>query len=302
MAAARFTLTNHPTGSLEIIMTRWIPETLHEHFRFSFQTNNVLYESQTEHQHLVIFENDTFGRVLMLDGVVQLTEADEFVYHEMMAHPALMAQPEPKRVLIIGGGDGGVLREVLRHGSVERAVLCEIDQGVIDLSRRYLDFIANGAFDDPRAEVVIADGTKFVAETDEKFDAILVDSTDPIGPAVALFTREFYSNCKRALGEGGVLIAQSGLPFLQGDELRDVQKSFRALFADASAYIMTTPTYIGGPMALSWGCDDPARRTPDLEALKTRAAQVPGKMKYYTPEAHLAAFALPAYIRAHVTA
>jgi len=280
-------------------MARWIPETLHEAFRFSFKTKNVLYESQTEHQHLVIFENDTFGRVLMLDGVVQLTEADEFVYHEMMAHPALFAQPEPKRVLIIGGGDGGVLREVLRHPSVERAVLCEIDQSVIDLSRRYLDFISKGAFDDPRADVVIADGIKFVAETDERFDAILVDSTDPIGPAVALFTRDFYAGCKRALNEGGVLVAQSGLPFLQGDELRDVQKSFRALFADASAYLITTPTYIGGPMALSWGCDDPARRTPEPEMLKARFANLTGKMKYYTPEVHLAAFALPGYAARH---
>ena len=282
-------------------MARWIPETLHEHFRFSFQSDRVLYESQTEHQHLVIFENVTFGRVLMLDGVVQLTEADEFVYHEMMAHPALMAQPAPRRVLIIGGGDGGVLREGLRHPSVERALLCEIDQSVIDLSREHLDFIARGAFDDPRAEVVIADGTQFIAETDERFDAILVDSTDPIGPAVALFTRDFYANCKRALNDGGVLIAQSGLPFLQGDELRDVQESFRALFADASAYIITTPTYIGGPMALSWGCDDPARRTLAVDALKVRAAQVPGEMHYYTPEAHLAAFALPAYVQRYTS-
>jgi len=231
---------------------------------------------------------------------VQLTEADEFVYHEMMAHPALMAQPEPKRVLIIGGGDGGVLREVLRHPSVERAVLCEIDQSVIDLSRQHLDFIARGAFDDPRAEIVIADGTKFVAETDERFDAILVDSTDPIGPAVALFTREFYANCKRALTDGGVLIAQSGLPFLQGDELRDVQASFRALFADVAAYLMTTPTYIGGPMALSWGCDEPAHRTPELSTLKARAAKLEGGMKYYTPDVHLAAFALPAYVAQYV--
>jgi len=277
-------------------MSRWIPETLHEHFQFSFQTDKVLYESQTEHQHLVIFENGTFGRVLMLDGVVQLTEADEFVYHEMMAHPPLMAQPEPKRVLIIGGGDGGVLREVLRHPTVERAVLCEIDQSVIDLSRQHLDFIGQGAFDDPRAEVVIADGTKFVAETEERFDAILVDSTDPIGPAVALFTREFYTNCKRALTDGGVLIAQSGLPFLQGDELRDVQASFRALFADAAAYMMTTPTYIGGPMALSWGCDDPARRARSVDALNARLATLGGDMKYYTPDVHLAAFALPAYV------
>lgn len=280
-------------------MTRWIPETLHEHFQFHFRTDQVLYEVKTEHQHLIIFDNGTFGRVMMLDGVVQLTEADEFVYHEMMAHVPLMALAEPKRVLIIGGGDGGVLREVLRHASVERAVLCEIDRSVIDLSRRYLDFIAKGALDDPRTQIVIADGTKFVADTQERFDVIIVDSTDPIGPAVALFTRDFYADCKRALTENGVLIAQSGLPFLQGDELRGVQEKFRALFADAGAFIMTTPTYIGGPMSVSFGCDDPARRTPALAALKARAAQVPGEMKYYTPEVHLGAFALPGYVSRH---
>ncbi len=282
-------------------MTRWIPETLHEHFQFHFRADHVLYEVQTEHQHLIIFENGTFGRVMMLDGVVQLTEADEFVYHEMMAHVPLMAHPEPKRVLIIGGGDGGVLREVLRHPGVERAVLCEIDESVIDMSKRYLDFIAKGAFDDPRAEVLIADGTRFVAETHERFDAIIVDSTDPIGPAVALFTRHFYADCKRALSENGILIAQSGLPFLQGDELRDVQAKFRALFNDAGAYLMTTPTYIGGPMAASFGCDDPARCAPTLEALKARRAAVAGEMKYYTPEVHLAAFALPAYVQRHIS-
>jgi len=283
-------------------MTRWIPETLHKHFQFHFRTDHVLYEVQTEHQSLIIFENGTFGRVMMLDGVIQLTEADEFVYHEMMAHVPLMAHPEPKRVLIIGGGDGGVLREVLRHPGVERAVLCEIDQSVIDMSRRYLDFISQGAFDDPRAEVVVADGTKFVAGTDERFDAIIVDSTDPIGPAVALFTRDFYADCKRALAENGVLIAQSGLPFLQGDELRGVQEKFRALFAAAGAYIMTTPTYIGGPMSASFGCDDPARRAPALETLKARRAAVPGEMKYYTPDVHLAAFALPGYVARHTAA
>ncbi len=277
-------------------MTRWIPETLHKHFQFHFRTDHVLYEVQTDHQQLIIFENATFGRVMMLDGVVQLTEADEFVYHEMMAHVPLMAHPQPKRVLIIGGGDGGVLREVLRHGSVERAVLCEIDQSVIDMSRRYLDFIAQGAFDDPRAEVVVADGTKFVAETNERFDAIIVDSTDPIGPAVALFTRDFYADCKRALSENGILIAQSGLPFMQGDELRGVQEKFRALFAGSGAFLMTTPTYIGGPMSASFGCDDPVRRTPGLDALKARRATVDGEMKYYTPEVHLGAFALPGYV------
>jgi len=277
-------------------MTRWIPETLHEHFRISFAGSEVLYERRTEHQHLIIFENETFGRVLMLDGIVQLTERDEFIYHEMMAHVPLMALPEPRRVLIIGGGDGGVLREVLRHPGVERAVLCEIDRGVIDLSRQYLPRIAQGAHDDPRSEIVIADGTRYLAETEERFDAILVDSTDPIGPATALFTGDFYAKCKDALTPRGVLIVQSGLPFMQPDEIRDIQSKLRGLFADATAYLIDTPTYNGGPMSLSWGCDAAELRLPPVEALHERMAGLTGETRYYTPELHHGAFALPAYV------
>lgn len=282
-------------------MSRWIPETLHEHFQFSFRTDNVLYESQTGHQHLIIFENTAFGRVLMLDGVVQLTERDEFIYHEMMAHVPLFALGALRRVLIIGGGDGGVLREVLRHQSVERAVLCEIDASVIDLSRRFLGFVSRGSFEDPRAEIIIADGTKFVAETGERFDAILVDSTDPIGPAKALFTREFYANCKRCLTEGGVLVAQSGLPFIQREELREVSGHFRALFEDAWAYMATTPTYIGGPMSMSWASDDASLRNVPLAVLSDRRRSLKGETSYYTPAVHIGAFALPAYVERLVT-
>src|SRR5688500_527241 len=147
-------------------MTRWVEETLHEHFRFRFKTDEVFFESQTEHQRLIIFDNKTFGRVMMLDGVIQLTEKDEFVYHETLAHVPLFALglEQPRKVLIIGGGDGGVLREVLRHEAVEKAVLCEIDRSVIDLCRLHLPDIARGSLDHPRAEIVISDGTKLVAE------------------------------------------------------------------------------------------------------------------------------------------
>ena len=161
----------------------------------------MLHEVKTEHQHLVIFENATWGRVLMLDGVCQLTTSDEFVYHEMMAHVPLMALSKPKRVLIVGGGDGGVLREVLKHPTVEKATLCEIDRSVIDLSLEHFSEVSAGAFDNPRAEVVIADGLKFVAEAKDKFDAIIVDSSEPIGPSAVLHTPEFFADCKRALWE-----------------------------------------------------------------------------------------------------
>jgi spermidine synthase len=279
-------------------MTRWVEETLHEHFRFRLKADEVFFESQTEHHHLIIFSNATFGRVMILDGVIQLTEADEFVYHEMMAHVPLFALgfDKPRKVLIVGGGDGGVLREVLRHEAVEMAVLCEIDSTVIDLSRKFLPDISRGAFDDPRAQIVISDGTKLVAETDERFDAIIVDSTDPIGPGKVLFTREFYADCKRALAPGGVLLTQQGLPFVYGWELEQSASYFRDLFADWAAFMIHVPTYIGGPMSLAFASDDAGPRQVPLETLQTRFAKAGLTMKYYTPELHKGAFALPAYV------
>ena len=155
-------------------MTRWVEETFHPHWRVALEATRVLHEVKTQHQHLVIFENPTWGTVLMLDGVCQLTTSDEFVYHEMMAHVPLMALDKPRRVLVVGGGDGGVLREVLKHPSVEKATLCEIDRAVIDTALQHYPEIPGKVFDDKRADIVIADGLKYVAETDERFDAIIV--------------------------------------------------------------------------------------------------------------------------------
>jgi spermidine synthase len=208
----------------------------------------------------------------------------------------------PRKVLIIGGGDGGVLREVLRHEAVEKAVLCEIDRSVIDLCRLHLPDIARGSLDHPRAEIVISDGTKLVAETDERFDAIIVDSTDPIGPGQVLFTREFYGDCKRALKPGGVLLTQQGLPFVYGWELRQSVGYFRQFFADVAALLIHVPTYIGGPMALAWASDDAALRAISVETLEARFAKAGLKMKYYTPELHKGAFAIPAYVKQLVEA
>jgi len=155
-------------------MERWVEETLHRGFRVRLSADRILFDSETEHQRLIIFENPDFGRVMMLDSIVQLTTKDEFVYHEMMSHVPLFAHGRAKKVLIVGGGDGGVLREALRHPELERVTLCEIDRGVIDLCRQYFPEISAGAYDDPRSRIVIADGTKFVAETDERFQSIVV--------------------------------------------------------------------------------------------------------------------------------
>ena len=278
-------------------MTRWIEETLYPHWGQRLSVDKVLFEDKTEHQHLVIFENASHGRVMMLDGAVQVTLKDEFVYHEMMAHVPLFALAKPKRVLIIGGGDGGILRETLKHPSVEQAVLCEIDRAVVDMSLKYFPEVSAGAFDNRRAEIVIADGVKLVAETKDRFDAILVDSTDPHGPGAVLFTKSFYANCRRCLNKGGVLVTQNGVPFMQPDELKQSVGFFRALFKDGGCYLAAVPTYVGGQMALGWASDDAKLRSAKLADIRERFAAADFDTRYYTPAIHKAAFALPAFIQ-----
>jgi spermidine synthase len=284
-------------------MERWVEETLHGGFRVRLKADRVLFDSETEHQRLVIFENGDFGRVMMLDGVVQVATRDDFVYHEMMAHVPLFAHGRAKKALIVGGGDGGVLREALKHKKLKSVTLCEIDRSVIDLCREHFPDISAGAYDDPRTRIVIADGTKFVAETDERFDVIMVDSTDPIGPGAVLFTKEFYTDCRRALADGGILVTQNGLPFLQAAELKQSVTYFRDLFDDASAYLATTPSYFGGPMSFGWATDNAKLRKLKTRKIARRHAKAGNfPTRYWSPEVHAAAFALPAYIRELVEA
>jgi spermidine synthase len=277
-------------------MDRWIEETFHPHWRVRLEASRVLHEVKTDHQHLVIFENPTWGTVLMLDGVCQLTTSDEFVYHEMMAHVPLMALERPKRVLIVGGGDGGVLREVLKHPSVLRATLCEIDRTVIDTARQHYPSIPAEAFEDKRTDLVIADGCKYVAATDERFDAIIVDSSEPIGPSAVLHTPEFFQDCRRALKRGGVLVTQNGLPFLFPDQLGATTAVFASLFKRVAPYLCTQPCYFGGPFALNLATDDKHVLKLDAKQLaKRQKKRGVGGLKYWTPHVHVGAFALPAY-------
>ena len=281
---------------------RWIEETFHPHWRVRLKADKILHETKTEHQHLVIFENETWGRVLMLDGVCQLTTSDEFVYHEMMAHVPLMALKEPNRVLVVGGGDGGVLREVLKHPTVVKATLCEIDRSVVDLSLKHYPEIAGGSLDDPRADLVIADGLKYVAEATERFDAIIVDSSEPIGPSAVLHTPEFFADCKRALTQGGILVTQNGLPFLFPDHLAGTTRAFAELFKHVAPYMCTQPCYFGGPFALNWASDDGKLLEHSTGKLARRAEKRGIATRYWTPAVHRAAFALPAYVQTVVDA
>lgn len=276
-------------------LTGWSVETLHDGFAQAHRMDRVLYDSKTEHQRIMVFESAQFGRVMTLDGVVQVTERDNFIYHEMMTHVPLFAHGSAKRVLVIGGGDGGMAREALRH-PVDQVTMVEIDAGVVEFCKEYLPTISAGAFDDPRLDLQIADGADFMRETSGGYDVIIIDSTDPVGPGEVLFTDHFYGHAKRALSPGGILVTQNGVPFMQGEELTGTLRAFGALFRDAYAYLAPVPTYQGGFMAFGWGTDSDARDV-DAATLSARVNDIDSSFGYYTPEIHKAAFALPGYVK-----
>lgn len=281
----------------------WVNETLYDAWGQRFRVKRELARFTSDFQDIMIFESETHGRVMMLDGVVQITEADEFSYQEMIAHVPLLAHGDAKRVLIIGAGDGGVLRRVLQHRNVERAVMVEIDGEVIRLAKEFLPRIAGDAWNDPRAEVLVADGIDYVRKApDASFDVVIVDSTDPIGVGEVLFTDEFYANCARLLTARGLVVNQCGVPAMQADELRDTSIRRGKVFPDIWAYLAAVPTYVGGFMTLGWAAKDAACRAVPVEEIRRRAeaAGILGSTRYWTPEIHVSAFYLPPFIAEHL--
>jgi spermidine synthase len=279
--------------------TRWIAETLFDElgFRMTFAVDKVLYEVQTEHQHLVLFEHQFFGKMLMLDGATQISKKDEFIYQEMMSHVPLFAHGKAEDVLIIGGGDCGIAEEVLKHRTVKRLTQVEIDPAVIEFAKEHFPEFTKPVFADRRFESVIDDGAKYVAATDRRFDVIIVDSTDPIGPGKILFGAKFYAGCRRCMKPGGVLVTQNGVPFFQNNELTTTMLRFRRLFADASCYVAAIPVYVGGHMALGIASDDKQVRRHSVATIARRYRKAGSfKTKYWTPEVHVAAFAQPRFI------
>lgn len=256
-----------------------------------FAVESVLHHSHTQYQDVLIFENRTFGKVLALDGIVQLTELDNHIYHEMLAHVPLNAHWRPEDVLIIGGGDGGTLREVLRH-PVRRAVVAELDPDVVDLAQRYLPDVSGGAFDDPRTQLIIGDAAKFVAETAERFDVIIIDSTDPVGPGEELFSDAFYRGCRSALRFGGTLALQSGIPFYQAAQLVAMRSRLSDCFGSARPFLSPVPTYASGMLALFVAGRSGGSLCPSAELLKERFAKIRPTPRFYSPEVHTSAFAM----------
>jgi spermidine synthase len=281
----------------------WINETLYENWGQRFLVRRELARVKSAFQDIVIFESFSHGRVMLLDGVVQITEADEFVYQEMLTHVPLLAHGACARVLIIGAGDGGVLRRVLQHRGVTHATMGEIDGEVIRLAKEFLPDIAGGAWTDSRAEVIVGDGIDYVRRApDGGFDAIIVDSTDPIGVGEVLFTDEFYANAARVLSDGGVIVNQCGVPFMQGDELRDTSARRAKAFSHVGAYVAAVPTYVGGFMTLGFAAKQDGLDSVPPATIRSRAesAGVLNTTQYWTPEIHVGAFNLPPYISRHL--
>lgn len=267
-------------------MDLWFTEQQTPNLALSFRIRRTLLRQKTDFQDLAVVETEEYGKMLVLDGCVMTTDRDEFIYHEMMTHVPLCTHPDPRRVLVVGGGDGGVIREVCKHPSVEQAVLCEIDPQVIEASRQFFPQISS-ALTDPRVQIVQQDGNAFVHQQAGEFDVILCDSTDPVGPGKVLFSRDFYQAVRDALKPEGIFVAQGESPFLHSGIIRSMLATLRDLFPIVRYYWTVVPTYPGA----FWGFVLASRRYDPLQDQR----QVPLSTRYYTPAIHRAAFALPAF-------
>ena len=275
---------------------QWFAESVIRPVRVSYKASRVLAELKSGYQQVAILENETFGRVLMLDGVVQTTTQDEFVYHEMLAHVPLFAHGSARDVLIVGGGDCGLAEEVIKHRTLQSVTQVEIDPDVVELSRKYLAEINAAVFSDKRFQLHYADGAAFVRDTQQSFDVVLVDSTDPVGPARALFTADFYLAVKRRLRPGGVLVCQAGVPFVQAHVFGSAMRQLAQAFPLVSSYLVASPSYFGGHLAFGWASQDLKAGSVDLPTIAERHASSGVVTRYYTPEVHKAAFVLPPYV------
>ncbi|WP_418790057.1 polyamine aminopropyltransferase [Phosphitispora sp. TUW77] len=270
----------------------WLNEKHTDGYSVKWKLNEILYTEQSDFQHLAVVNTFDFGKALVLDGIVQTTEKDEYIYHEMIVHPAMMAHPNPQKILVIGGGDGGTVREVTRYQSVAEVDLVEIDEKVVNICRKYLPSISS-ALGDKRVKIIIEDGLKFVKGKENYYDLVIVDSSDPIGPAIGLFGEEFYTDIYNSLKEGGILVAQSESPVFNRDLLAGVHKNINGIFPITRTYLTAIATYIGGFWTFTCGSKkyDPLDVTPDMDMLKEM------NLKYYNEDIHQACFALPNFVR-----
>ncbi|MBC7221595.1 polyamine aminopropyltransferase [Candidatus Bipolaricaulota bacterium] len=272
----------------------WVCEEQAPGVWFCLGVKKWLVRRRTPYQALDLAETESHGRVLTLDGKFMLSERDEFFYHEMLVHPALLCHPSPERVLVVGGGDGGALREVLRH-PVKNAVLVEIDEAVVEVSKEWLPSVHQGSFQDPRVEIIIAPGEKFLPAHPGEFDVIIVDSTDPIGPGAALFESPFFRACHEALRKDGILSLQAGSPLLWPSELQGVVQALRTIFPVVVPYLGFVPLYPTGMWSYVLAS---AVSLPSQEELERRFSARRLSTRYFTPAIFQAAQVIPPFVEA----
>jgi spermidine synthase len=270
-------------------MSIWFTEELHPYYRKGIRVKKILADEQTQFQHVQLVETEFFGKAMILDGIIQLTERDNMGYHEMIVHVPMLAVGKPKRVLIVGGGDGGSLQQVLRYPSVEEAVVCELDQRVVDLSREHFASFGD-PWADPRSKLLVRDAFGFLEENHGKFDVIISDTTDPIGMAERLFSDEYYRLVVRALTPGGAAATQCEQPFFDTDLIKTIYHSARALTKHPAYYYANIPTYPGGGIGFMYVSNTPWEKGLDMPF-------PPGQNHYINAEVHRAAFALPEFFR-----
>ena len=273
-------------------------EELYKKYNQNITIEKIITSQKSKFQNILIFDSKYFGRILTLDKVIQITEFDHFYYSEMLSHIPIITHGKIKRVLIIGGGDGAIAHEVLKHNSIKEVFICEIDQDVINLSIKYLKKINFGALKNPKVKIIIEDASQFIKRNNFKnyFDLIIADRPDPIGPGKNLFKIKFYKDIKNALSNSGIAVFQNGVPFFQKKELKDTMKYLKSTFNYSGVYLTVVPTYIGGYMALTWSSNaiDISKKV-NLD----KHSKVINKLntQYYTKEIHYTSFILPKWIK-----
>lgn len=274
-------------------MDLWVEERHRDYYGTRFRCKKVLFSGKSRYQYIDVVETAGHGRLLLNDGIIMFSEKDEFVYHEMMAHIPLFIYPQPKKVLIIGGGDGGVAREVLSHKSVTQCVLVEIDKMVVDVSKKYFPDIA-GSFTDSRLQLNIQDGVNFVKSAKQKFDVVLVDSTDPMGPAKPLFNEAFYKDVSLILAEDGILVVQAESPFFEIETQKFILQSLKAVFPLISLYNYNNTVYPGGLWSFAFASK---KYHPIKDFKKEKVRQAKLNLSYYNEGIHIAAFSQPEFVK-----
>lgn len=269
-------------------MDLWITETHEDFYRLGLKIESILYRERSQYQEILLVQTKEFGTVMLLDGIFQTTEKDEFFYHEMIVHPSLCAHPSPKRVLIIGGGDGGCVREALKHHNLDQIVHVEIDEKVIEASLKYLP-LHNPDPKNEKVETRIEDGIAFVKNTKNKFDVVIIDSTDPIGPAVGLFQYDFYKSVYEVLNDDGIIVAQSESPLFNKKIIKSIHESLNKIFPIVKIYISPMPTYPSG----LWSYTIASKNADPIYPVRT----VEEPTKYYSSDIHKSSFILPNFVK-----